>query len=93
VVVVGDFDAVEVCCETAVACVELEVCDCVVSVFVFVVFPCGFDVLPLSCWMGRRLPGRISVVFLCFISLFIVSKWVFFNTNFINQRLATCWTV
>jgi hypothetical protein len=25
---VEDFDAVEVCCETVVACVELEVCDC-----------------------------------------------------------------
>jgi hypothetical protein len=43
VVVVGDFDAVEVCCETVVACVEPEVCDCMVSGFVFAVFPCGFD--------------------------------------------------
>jgi hypothetical protein len=44
---VEDFDAVEVCCETVVTCVEPEVCDCVVSGFVFVTFPRGFDVLPL----------------------------------------------
>jgi hypothetical protein len=43
---VEDFDAVEVCCETVVACVEPEVCDCVVFGFIFVVFPCRFDVLP-----------------------------------------------
>jgi hypothetical protein len=43
VVVVGDFDAVEACCVTVVACVEPEVCDCMVSGFVVVVFPCGFD--------------------------------------------------
>jgi hypothetical protein len=43
-----DFEVVEGCCETVVACVEQpEVCDCVVSGFVFVIFPCGFDVLPL----------------------------------------------
>jgi hypothetical protein len=30
-----------------VACVESEVCNCVVFGFVFVIFPCGFDVLPL----------------------------------------------
>jgi hypothetical protein len=47
VVMVEDFDAVEVCCETVMACVEPEVCDCMVSGFVFVIFPCGFDVLPL----------------------------------------------
>jgi hypothetical protein len=51
-----DFDAVEVCCKIVVACVEPEVCDCMVSGFVFVIFPCGFDVLPLC------LPGRSSVV-------------------------------
>jgi hypothetical protein len=39
VVVTEDFDAVEVCCETVVARVEPEVCDCVVSGFMFVVFP------------------------------------------------------
>jgi hypothetical protein len=32
---VGDFDVVEVCCMIVVACVEPEVCDCVVSGFVF----------------------------------------------------------
>jgi hypothetical protein len=47
VVVVEDFDAAEVCCDTAVACVEPEVGDCMVSGFIFVVLPCGFDVLPL----------------------------------------------
>jgi hypothetical protein len=44
---VEDFDAVEVCCEMVVACVEPEVCDCVVSGFVFVIFPCWFGVLLL----------------------------------------------
>jgi hypothetical protein len=34
VVVVEDFDAVEVCCETVVACVEPEVCDCLLSWFI-----------------------------------------------------------
>jgi hypothetical protein len=44
VVAVGDFDAVEVCRETVVACVEPEVCGCVVSGFIFVVFPCSYCV-------------------------------------------------
>jgi hypothetical protein len=44
---VGDFDVVEVCYETVMACAEQEVCDCVVLGLVFVIFPCGFDVLPL----------------------------------------------
>jgi hypothetical protein len=35
---VEGFDTVEVCCETVVACVEPEVCDCVVSGFVFLLF-------------------------------------------------------
>jgi hypothetical protein len=48
---VEDFDAVEVCCKTVVACVEPEVCDCMVSGFVFVIFPHGFDVFPL-CLIG-----------------------------------------
>jgi hypothetical protein len=48
---VEDFDAVEVCCKTVMACVEPEVCDCMVSGFVFVIFPRGFDVLPL-CLIG-----------------------------------------
>jgi hypothetical protein len=51
VVVVEDFDAVEVCRETVVACVEPEVCDCLFPGFMFVVSPCGFDVLPL-CLVG-----------------------------------------
>jgi hypothetical protein len=33
---VEDFGAVEVCCKIIVACVEPQVCDCVVSGFVFV---------------------------------------------------------
>jgi hypothetical protein len=37
VVVVEDFDVVEVCCEIFVACVEPEVCDCLFSGFIFVV--------------------------------------------------------
>jgi hypothetical protein len=48
---VADFDAVEVCCKTVVACFEPEVCNCMISVFVIVIFPRGFDVLPLSYWM------------------------------------------
>jgi hypothetical protein len=34
---VEDLDAVEVCCETVVACVEPEVCDCMVCGLVFVI--------------------------------------------------------
>jgi hypothetical protein len=40
---VEDFDVVEVCCKTVVACVESEVCDCMVYGFVLVIFPRGFD--------------------------------------------------
>jgi len=47
VVKAGDFDAVEVCCETVVTCVEPEICDRLFSGLVFVVFPCSFNVLPL----------------------------------------------
>ena len=50
-VIAEDFDVVEVCCETVVTCVELEICDCLFSGFVFVVFPCSFNVLPL-CLVG-----------------------------------------
>jgi hypothetical protein len=42
-----DFDAMEVYCKTVVTCVELEICNCLFYGFIFVVFPCGFDVLPL----------------------------------------------
>jgi hypothetical protein len=45
VAVVEGFGAVEVCCETVVACVEPEVCDYLFSGFIFVVFPCRFNVL------------------------------------------------
>jgi hypothetical protein len=48
---IEDFDVVEVCCETVVACVEPEVCECLFSVFIFVVFPRRFDVL-LPCVVG-----------------------------------------
>jgi hypothetical protein len=51
VVVVEDFDAVEVCRETVVACVEPEVCYCLFSGFIFVIFRCGFDVLT-PCLVG-----------------------------------------
>jgi hypothetical protein len=44
-------DVMEVCCKAVVACVELEVCDCFFSGFIFVVFPCSFNVLPL-CLVG-----------------------------------------
>ena len=46
VVIAEDFDAVEVCCET----VRPEICDCLFSGFVFVVFP-SINVLPL-CLVG-----------------------------------------
>ena len=39
VFVAEDFDAVEVCCKTGVTCVELEVCNCLFSGFVFCCFP------------------------------------------------------
>jgi hypothetical protein len=42
-----EFDAMEVCCETVVACVEPEICNCLFSAFGFVVSPRGFNVLPL----------------------------------------------
>ena len=50
-VIAEDFDAVEVCCKTVVTRVEHEICDCLFSGFVFVVFPCSFNVLPL-CLVG-----------------------------------------
>jgi len=51
VVMAEDFDVVEVCFKTVMTCVELEVCDCLFSGFVFVVFPCSFDAFPL-CLVG-----------------------------------------
>ena len=47
VVMAGYFDAIKVCCETVVTCVEPEVSDCLSSGFVFVMFPCRFNVVPL----------------------------------------------
>ena len=63
VVMAEDFDAMEVCCETVVTCVEPEICNCLFSGFIFVVFQRGFDVLPLSFWVRQWLPGRIFLVF------------------------------
>jgi hypothetical protein len=48
---VEDFDAMEVCCEAVVACVEPEVCDCLFYGVIFVVFLFSFNVLPL-CLVG-----------------------------------------
>ena len=48
VVMAEDFDAIKVCCETVVTCVEPEICACLFSRFIFVIFPCRFNVLPLS---------------------------------------------
>jgi hypothetical protein len=62
-----DFDAMEVCRETAVTCVEPEICDCLFSWFIFVVFPCGFNVLPL-CLAGCS-NGFLGEFFLCFFAL------------------------
>jgi hypothetical protein len=67
---VEDFDAMEVCCETVMACVEPDVCDCLFSGFIFVVFPCSVNVLldeATTSW------ENFSCVF-CFISLLTVSK-------------------
>ena len=46
-VMAEDSDAMEVCCETVVNCVEQEICNCLFSGFTFVVSPCSFNVLPL----------------------------------------------
>jgi len=63
VVMAEDFDVMEVCCETIVTCVELEICDCLFSEFIFVVFPCSFNVLPL-CLAGCS-NGFLGEFFLC----------------------------
>jgi hypothetical protein len=39
VVMAENFDVMEVRCETVVMCVEPEICNCLFSGFVFVVFP------------------------------------------------------
>ena len=51
VVMAEDFDMTEVYCETVLTCVERKICDCLLSGFIFVVFPCKFNVLPL-CFAG-----------------------------------------
>jgi len=51
VVVVEDFDAIEVCCETVVTCVEPKIWDCLLSGFIFVVFPCRFNVLHIHIYI------------------------------------------
>jgi hypothetical protein len=71
---VEDFDVVEVCRDTVVACVELEVCDCMVSGFVFVIFPYGFDVLHCVVLDEAMASWENFCCVFCFISLFIVSK-------------------
>ena len=65
VVMAEDFDAMEVCCKTVVTYVEPEICDCLFSGFVFVVFPCSFDVL-LLCLAGCG-SGFLGGFFLCFL--------------------------
>jgi hypothetical protein len=69
VVVAEDFDAVEVCCETVVACVEPEVCNCLFSGFIFVIMFCHCVLL------GEVMASceNFFCVF-CFMSLLIVSK-------------------
>jgi hypothetical protein len=50
-----DFYVMEVCCETVVTCVEPEIRESLFSGFIFVVFPCGFNVLPVclaGCGIG-----------------------------------------
>ena len=47
VVMAGYFDVIKVCCEAVVTCVEPEVSDCLSAGFVFVMFPCRFNVVPL----------------------------------------------
>jgi len=46
-VMAGYFDVIKVCCEAVVTCVEPEVSNCLHSGFVFVMFPCRFNVVPL----------------------------------------------
>ena len=77
VVVAEDFDAMEVCCETVVTCVEPGICDCLISGFIFVVLMFCHCVLldeAMASW------ENFSCVF-CFVSLLIVSKLsdVFFS--------------
>ena len=56
---------VEVCCKTVATCVEPEICDSLFSGFLFVVFPCSFNVLPLCLVGGGN--GFLGEFFLCFL--------------------------
>ena len=49
VVMAEDFDAMEVCCKTVMMCVELEICNCLFSGFVFVVFSPPVDLMFYHC--------------------------------------------
>jgi hypothetical protein len=72
-----------VCCKTVVACVEPGVCDCLFSGFVFVVFLWIWRYAAVSCWVGRRLPGRI-----CFVFFVLWVSWLFQS-----QGLCVCFVV
>jgi len=48
VAMADDLDAMVVSCETIMSCFESEICNCLFSGFIFVVFTCEFDVLPLG---------------------------------------------
>jgi hypothetical protein len=79
VMVVG-FVLMEVCCKRVVTFVEPEICDCVFSGFVFVVFPCSFNVLPLCLagW-GNGFLGEFLLCFLLYKSLDCYKvKWLMF---------------
>ena len=47
VVMAEVLNAMEMCRETGMTCIEPKICSCLFSGFIFVVFPSGFDVLPL----------------------------------------------
>jgi hypothetical protein len=94
-VVVEDFGAVEVCRETVVARVEPEVSDCLFSGFIFVVFLCRFDVLPLCLvgWGDGFLGKFLLFLFLFFCCgniwilnlMFCRCNYVINTTNLINS--------
>ena len=63
VVMTKDFDAIEVCCETVMSCVTSEVCNCLFSRFIFVVYPYGFNVFHCFLLDEAMVPGRIFLVF------------------------------
>jgi len=65
VVMAEDFDAMEMCWKTVMTCAEPEICDCLFSGFIFVVFPSSFNVLPL-CLAGCG-NGFLGEFFLCFL--------------------------